>query len=50
MVIIQIKDVPDDLHRALKMACASEGVTIRAKVLELIKEYVERQEEKRAKK
>jgi plasmid stability protein len=28
MVMIQVRDVPDDLHRALKARAASEGVSL----------------------
>lgn len=39
-------DFPDNLHRAFKLACVSEGVSMTAKVLELVREYVEQQEKK----
>jgi len=45
-VIIQIRDVPADLHHAFKGACAIEGVSMRKKLIELMREYVERQEKK----
>jgi len=43
-------DFPDELHRDFKLACVAEGVSMRAKLLELAGEYVKRQEKKKAKK
>ena len=43
-------EMPEDLHRALKVACAVEGVAMREKVTELIRQYIEKQERKKAKK
>ena len=45
-----IKRVPDELHRSFKAACAIEGIAMREKVMELIREYVEKQERKKSKK
>lgn len=50
MVNFLIKRMPDELHRSFKAACATEGITMREKVMELIREYVEKQERKKAKK
>ena len=49
MAHLSIKDFPDDVYRSLKLACVSEGTTIRAKVIDLIREYVQKQERKKGK-
>ena len=48
-VIVQTRDVPADLHRRFKVACASEGVPMKDKMIELMREYVKRQEKKKGK-
>ena len=42
-------DFPDELHRDFKLACVAEGISMKAKLLELAREYVERQERKKRK-
>ncbi len=49
-VIIQTRNVPDDLHKRFKVLCVEHEVSMNAKVIELIREFVERQEKKKAKK
>ena len=39
-------DFPDELHHAFKVACAIEGVTMRDKLVKLVREFVEQQEKK----
>ncbi len=39
-------ELPEELHRALKVACAVEGVTMREKVTGLVRQYVEEQKKK----
>jgi len=46
MVNFMIKRMPEDLHHAFKVACTIEGITMREKVMELIREYLKRQEKK----
>ena len=46
MKVINLRTVPDELHSRLKSVCALENVTMQDKVVELIREYVERQEKK----
>ena len=46
MVNFMVKRMPEDLHHAFKVACTIEGITMREKVMELMREYVERQEKK----
>jgi len=48
-VIVQIRDVPADLRHAFKVACAVEETTMREKLIELMREYVKRQEKKKGK-
>ena len=50
MGTIILKRVPDDLHRSFKAACTLEGTTMREKAMELIREYLKRQEKKKARK
>ena len=49
MVNFLIKRMPDDVHHAFKVACTIEGTTMREKVIELIREYLKRQERKKGK-
>jgi len=45
-IIIQTRDVPDDLHKRFKMLCVEHGVSMNSKVIELIREFVEQGEKK----
>ena len=45
-IIIQTRDVPDDLHKRFKVLCVEHGVSMNAKVIGLIREFVEREEKK----
>jgi len=49
MRVINLRNVPDDLHSRLKAVCALENVTMQDKIVELIREYVEKKERKRKK-
>ena len=46
-VIIQTRDVPADLHHRFKVLCAESKVSMNAKTIELIREYVEREEKRK---
>jgi len=37
-----IRDMPDEVRRAFKIACAEEDISMNRKVLELIKAYLKR--------
>ncbi|MDA2916824.1 hypothetical protein MYX64_08310 [Nitrospinae bacterium AH_259_B05_G02_I21] len=50
MAVIQIESIPDELHRSFKAACAVEGISMKDKLLELMREYVDKQEKKKGKK
>ena len=50
MIVHYRLEIPDYLHRAFKSACAAEGSQMKAKLLGLMREYVEKQEKKKAKK
>jgi len=41
-----IKRIPDDVHHDFKVACTIEETTMREKVIELIRDYLKRQEKK----
>ena len=40
--VINLTNVPEELHRRLKMQAASEGTTLRALILRVLSEYVEK--------
>ena len=51
MALINMRDFPDDLHRALKVRAAETGTTIKALMIRYCKEGLERDKKgKRAKK
>ena len=50
MVNFMIKRIPEDLHHAFKVACTIEGIPMREKVMELMREYVEQREKEKVKK
>lgn len=50
MVKMLIREVPNSLHRRFKVLCVERGVSMNEKVIGLIKEYVEKQDKKKAKK
>ena len=35
-----IRDVPDEMRRALKIACAEEDISMNKKMLQLIEQYL----------
>jgi len=41
-----IKRIPDNVHHDFKVACTVEGTTMREKVIELVREYLKKQERK----
>ena len=41
IMVMQVRSVPDELHRQLKILCAEEGVSMNKKVIELIRKEVE---------
>lgn len=43
MKTLIIKKIPDDLHKAFKMACLKNDTDMRAVVVELMREYAERE-------
>jgi len=49
LVFFQVRDFPADLRRSFKVACASEDISMREKLIELVGEYVEKEEKKRKK-
>jgi hypothetical protein len=42
MSIISLRDIPEELHREFKAACARKGTTIREELLRLMREEVEK--------
>ncbi|MCB7128521.1 MAG: hypothetical protein J3T61_03150 [Candidatus Brocadiales bacterium] len=42
-------ELPEELHRSFKIACVAEGKHMRDKMVELVREYVEKQEKKKGK-
>lgn len=42
MAMIQIRNVPDDLHRALKVRAARSGMTLSAMLLEELREVADK--------
>ena len=41
MATINLRDVPDDLHRKAKARAAMEGVTLKQLIMRLLEEYLE---------
>ena len=50
MAVLSVKGFPDDLYRSLKVICAEDGMTLRNKVISIVREYVEKREKKKDKK
>jgi plasmid stability protein len=46
MKALNIRNLPDDLHSRFKAACALDNVNMQDKVVELIREYIEKREKK----
>ena len=44
---LQVRAFPDDLHRKLKIMCAEQGVHLNKKVVELLRQAVEKQGKKK---
>ena len=42
MAVISLKDFPDDLHRRTKVQAAKEGISIKALVIKVLEEYLEK--------
>jgi len=47
MTYIMVRNLAKELHRRFKAACAREGKSQNAKLLELIEQYVRRKERKK---
>ena len=41
MATINLRDVPDDLHRRAKARAAMEGVTLKQLILRILDEYLD---------
>ncbi|MCG6980296.1 MAG: type II toxin-antitoxin system HicB family antitoxin [Deltaproteobacteria bacterium] len=41
MATINLRDIPDDLHRRAKARAAMEGVSLKKLILRLLEEYLE---------
>ena len=50
LVFFQVRDFPADLRRSFKVACAAEDISMREKLIELIRGYVKRKERKKDRK
>ncbi len=46
MAVVSIRNFPDDLYRSLKIACAEDGMTLRDKVISIVREHVKKRKEK----
>jgi predicted HicB family RNase H-like nuclease len=42
MATINLRDIPDDLHRKAKAAAALEGITLKELVIKAVKEYLKK--------
>ena len=42
MAVISLKEFPDDLHRRAKARAALEGITMKALIIKLMEEYLEK--------
>jgi predicted HicB family RNase H-like nuclease len=42
MAILNLRDIPDDLHRRTKAQAAMEGITIKELVIKALKEYLKK--------
>jgi plasmid stability protein len=43
MGTLNLRPIPDDLHRALKIEAATRGTSIRALVIQVLQEWVKRE-------
>ncbi len=50
MVKMITRDISDDLHKRFKMLCVEHETSMNAKVIDLIRKFVEREEKRKAKK
>ncbi len=50
MKAITIKEFSDELHRAMKIQAAKEGITLKGLIEKAVTEYIERYEAKESKK
>jgi predicted HicB family RNase H-like nuclease len=41
--VFMMRDFPDDLHRRTKVQAAKEGITMKALIIKLLEEYLERE-------
>ena len=42
MMAINLRNVPDDLHRLAKIQAATEGITLRALMIKALREYLKK--------
>lgn len=42
-----VMNIPDDLHRRLKVVCTLQGKTMTQVALQLLEEYVEKEEQRK---
>ncbi len=46
MAEMRIRNIPENLHKKFKMLCVDEQISINAKIIQLVKEAVEKWETK----
>jgi len=46
VAVVSIRNFPDDLYRSLKIACAEDGMTLRDKVISIVREHVKERNKK----
>ena len=44
---MQVRAIPDELHRKFKMLCAEQAIHMNKKVVELMRQAVEKREKKK---
>ncbi len=42
MAELRIRDVPEDIRKAMKIACAKQGISMNARLIELMRTYCEK--------
>lgn len=50
MKALIIKNVPDDVHKAFKMACLANDKDMRRAIIEMMEDYIEKHERKKERK
>lgn len=46
MAIMNLRDMPDDIHRRAKAKAAMEGITLKELVIKALKEYLKKKKRK----